>query len=1290
MSVTLGRPLLLVTFVVALAMPRSANAQVTDHAQCGTQLPACTTLRTNCCTRDFVGSSSQKAIIIPMDRCHQQIANGGANAPASGASAANSPDWCANSPGTSANAMNRAYGLVYRLMQNGIPVYWIVNPTKAANTNIVNPANSTPATTPDARTKDVDFWVLSSTGSTPLPAGPLTNGTGPVDLATITGFGTGSGTVAPSASYAYGKNEFPVRGGAFLIAPDDRAAFNNFFKTALGRTCGTSGLDCYNFSDVWMYEVDPSAVFVWQDFTKDLDTTTNKYVEYRKQLPVAMRVDYEPPRVAAVDGNLLTSFLAAANLDDLDSGAGCTGTGLFAAKRVGCRMTEAAIQAGDLKTKGFNWLWLDGPNSSSSCTTTTAQIRDFMTAVIDPDPTTLPDTGYSAGNAIFFNAAITTFAEQCTGDKGMLGSSTGLTLSNGAINETSNDPLIVRFPSNLFSQYGDLDMNFASGSVTSWSHVSGTTELYHSSYDTAPFSLRRLMTYENTLGTDCKNHKDTHVVGAQSSTTCDNSADNTTSADHVDLFAYGRYRNNTQNGIIFYSPGNNLTPSGQQAQLRMVLSSLIAMPPFIVDQTFTNIEVSRADPIVATVGGVRSIVQGTFEYKYDIGTDGKQRTVPRNTPSVFVPDDIVSFTFPATKGHLRATSTAAASIGVTAQALTAGTTVMDVGDSTTIPTVNNAGCVTGTGFNLSCRNVWTSLEPGYLATDAAKRRVVVTDTHAQVGAAMLPDSDDITFSAANRQSFIQKILKGWDPLSTGTPTAQMGGIDRSTVAVIGPSASYTNRPTMGYVGSTDGMLHAICLNDVGVCDTGKILWSYIPRVNLRNLRFNTARVASSPKVLDVRANFYGTSSIYTVLLFQAGSRPDTEDETPAIYALDISRPEDPRVIWEHATWDSSGTGAVFSPTLAACSTQTSCGRDDYAPATDEGLTPGVTTATARGAYALGEGLSLAAGQALVVNPSTSLTSQKNVVIANTNNGGTGAAANIVTMIDIETGKRLWQRVNLLNNFIAPRTAATISVPETAVPHGVVPVDKTLVGANGFMTDIVVGDLYGNLWLVDPKDGTSKVCTGGPCATSSTNEVPLFQFTSDYHPIAKPAIYVEGSTQFAVFGTGGYADFSTNKLWGSNTTTQYIIAVDLDQTGSLPLNETSSATLVPINIALANKGNAYSQPRIIGNEVFVTTDTSDVNAATFGSSGTNTGVVTSFNFQSDTPDTNYSAIRTGASALVNDTVGGEFAIFSSSGSKRQRLANGAGAARNAASRSGVSTTAPRQVTQTIRKLWLRTE
>ena len=1260
MSGNLGSRLLIAAALVFAIAPRSADAQVSDAAQCGTQLPACTTLRTNCCTRDFVGSSSQKAILIPMDRCHQQIANGGANAPTT---SANAPSWCADNPGTSTNAMNRAYGLVYRLMQNNIPVYWIVNPTKSAPTNIVNNNNTTPATTPDARTKDVDFWVLSATGSTPTPTTALTNlaGTTPIKLMTLNNPGTA--TAALVASTNYSKNEFPVRGGAFLIAPDDRAAFDNFHKTQLGRvSCGTTGRDCYDFRDVWYYEVDPSAVFVWQDFTKPL--SGGKYVEFQKQLPVAMRVDYEPPKVAVVSsGTLLPNFLSAAAINDLATGCAA---GVLPAKSVGCSMNETDVQSNALITGGFTWLWLE-KGSPSNCVLTNQKIRAFMTAGVGT---------YTAGNTIYFDGAISGFAEGCLTDLGTLGlTGTGLGVNNGAINETSANPLIVRYPSNLFSQYGDLDLNFSSGTVTYWDRVSGATSRYSATYNTAPVSLRRLMTYESNSNTDCSNHKDVHVVGAASSTTCDDASVAAT-ADIQDMFSYGRYLNNSLNGVIFYSPGNNLTPGGQQAQLRMVLSSLIAMPPFIIDQTYTNIEVTRADPIIGSVGPAassqRAIIQGTYEYRYDVGSDGVQRTVPRNAASVFVPDDIAGFTFPATKGHLRATKTA--SVTTAAEALndnSGSDIVFDAGDSSTIPTVSFTGCAfPATG---SCRNVWTTTQPGYLATNATERRVTVSDSNATVGTAMLPNAGTITYSAANKQDFIQRIMKGWDPNNSGTRVAQLGGIDRSTVAVIGPSPSYGSRPTIGYVGSTDGMLHAICMNDVSPCTPGMELWSYIPRVNLPNLRYNTARIDSSPRVLDVRANFYGTgTSIYTVLLFEAGNRPDTEDEVPAIYALDVSDPTRPNVLWEHATWDSSGTGTVFAPTLAACSSAVSCGRQTYTAV--QGVTPLAASATARGTYALGEGLYLAAGQATIAGVT------KNIVVAQTNNGGTGPAANVLTAIDIETGARVWQRVNKLDNFIAPRVAATINVPATGIPGGAVGIDKTLAGSNGFMTDIVAGDLYGNLWLVDPADGTSQVLSGA-------NDVPLFQFTTDYHPIARPAIYAEGTTLYAVFATGGYADYSTNTLWGSNTTTQYVIGVDLDQTAGLPLTQLSPVGSVPINIPLVNLGNGFSQPRIIGTEVFVTTDTSNVNAATFGSSGVDTGFVTGFNFGTNVAITNIGQTRTGASALINDAL----AIFSSSGSKRQRLLDsGTGTAKDAASQTGVKTTAAREVTKTLRKLWLRTE
>src|SRR5262245_22606385 len=218
-------------------------------------------------------------------------------------------------------------------------------------------------------------------------------------------------------------------------------------------------------------------------------------------------------------------------------------------------------------------------------------------------------------------------------------------------------------------------------------------------------------------------------------------------------------------------------------------------------------------------------------------------------------------------------------------AAVAATATVDAAN--TIPPVTDSGCATK--FNSSCRTVFTTVAGGRLPDNV----YFTTGNVAQLGPVMASN-----LSSTEQQTLISRILAG-TPDGSGGYLSKLGGVDRSTVAVIEESPIAGGaRPTMAYFGSTDGMLHAVCVTTGNGCDrAGRELWTYIPRKLLPNLRNNLARIDGSPRVLDAYADFYntGTKVWKTVLIFQMGSGSMNKLETtPAVYALDITKPNAPR------------------------------------------------------------------------------------------------------------------------------------------------------------------------------------------------------------------------------------------------------------------------------------------------------------------------------------------------------------------------------------------------------------
>jgi hypothetical protein len=623
-------------------------------------------------------------------------------------------------------------------------------------------------------------------------------------------------------------------------------------------------------------------------------------------------------------------------------------------------------------------------------------------------------------------------------------------------------------------------------------------------------------------------------------------------------------------------------------------------------------EISRAAPVTASItsGGTTytAIVQGTFEK-------------PTGSPTTLTSAASISaWTFPYIKGHMRARDITT----VDGTSYSNGTVLFDAGASGKIPTTIST-C--NAPYNGTCRAIFTNTNSTSStgttfgsALDVKTLDYTNATTSATIGALIATGITGLT--TANYQSIIQKIQQ-----------AGLGGVDRSTPAVIQNSSVAGNsaRPKMAYFGATDGMIHAVCASTGGTTATGTNicpslgteLWAFLPRVQLPLIKTNVARVDGSVRVTDMYGDFTsgtgtGTRSWRTILTIETGY---SLNATPAVYAIDVTDPASPSLLWE-----------VTAPSSAA-------------------------------AVDLGAGLTLAAGPVQINGVTT------NVVVASTNNGGTASAttaAIVAQAIQAETGAKLWQFSYSYPNPPRGNTSDAPLMPYTGIPGGAVGVD---LAGNGYFTDFVFGDLYGDLWRVKASDGTSR---------NGTN-TPLFAFSTNKHPIgAPPAIYSDGNNQYAAFATGGYAD-PVSTGFTTNSPAQRILAIKLSYTGGT-LTEATSATVggnVAVNQALsgaAASDKSYSQALVVGNQLFVTSDTSDVNLSTYGTTATNTGHLTTVNLS--TASTGTVVSLTGATGGAASVVNNGTSIYTS------------GSVATATSATGTSVDLT-SLPKVVRNLWLRT-
>ena len=645
---------------------------------------------------------------------------------------------------------------------------------------------------------------------------------------------------------------------------------------------------------------------------------------------------------------------------------------------------------------------------------------------------------------------------------------------------------------------------------------------------------------------------------------------------------------------------------------------------------FTCPETSRSAPVVAYGDGTNGITFATGSSAYVV--QGSFQS-PGSRPKITTLASISAFKFPYIQGHMRARL--ASTIAVAGSSFASGVVLFDAGAPAQIPPAAPSGCTSKTG---TCRNVFTvtTLPDPTTGIQVRPAPVPIDDSHAAAIGPLFTSIASLSPTTAHYQQILRIVAAGG-----------LGGVDRSTVAVIPPSgyAGVPTRPTMAYFGATDGMLHAVCVTKngttpsaSGICSAklGVELWAFMPRTQVALVPSNTTRIDGSIRVVDMFGDFNspatGKRAWRTILFFQTGFA--TAAAPPATYAVDVTDPASPVILWERTT----RTTGVRSP--------------DF-----------------------GTGLTVAAGQARF-----SGNQLKNVAVIQTANGGLGGPGVFVTAAEAETGAALWPSpfgylygangVGATGSTTAsPRgVAADAPVAATGIPGGAVGVD--LRGQGGF-TDFVFGDLYGDVWRVSAADGTSR---NGP-------STPLFSFSTNRHPIGvPPAIYGDGTTQFAAFASGGYTDQTAGAQW--TTPVQYLIAARLSGTGATT-NETAMACTtctLAVNRTFSSLGIAgdhgFAQALVVGTQLLLSTDSSDPNTSGYGA-GTATGHVTTMDLTGVAPVT---VVTTGAggASLVNSAG----VVYSSSGAQQQQLA----AASSSVGVSVDSGAAPRL----SRLAWLRTQ
>lgn len=312
-------------------------------------------------------------------------------------------------------------------------------------------------------------------------------------------------------------------------------------------------------------------------------------------------------------------------------------------------------------------------------------------------------------------------------------------------------------------------------------------------------------------------------------------------------------------------------------------------------------------------------------------------------------------------------------------------------------------------------------------------------------------------------------------------------VNSQAVYVKAPSHSYgdtgyatfksanASRQGMVYVGANDGMLHAFN------ADTGAESWAYIPTTLLPQLyRLADKNYAANHRYFvdgaTTQADVYYDSAWHTILVGGLGSGGRS------FYALDVSTPTSPTVLWEF-TSDTS----LASP---------------YITDADLGYSHGtpVVTKLSDGTWAV-------------------------LVTSGYNNVSPGSGQGVLWVLNAKTGAI----IKKISTGVGSSTATVTGCTAAPCPSGLTKISAWVdASTDNTAKQVYGGDLYGNLWRFDisaltASGGTATVQLIATLADASGTRQPI---------TTRPELGAVSGNHVAYVGTGAYlgvSDISTTQV-----------------------------------------------------------------------------------------------------------------------------------------------------------------